>query len=1019
MKRSLLPFILILAFCSGLRAQLAITGQQPGCNGLCNGSVQITGQGIHAYRYLWNTGDTLPGLTNLCAGTYQCFISDTTGTGLDTLSITLQQPASMVLDTVMVKNVACHGDSTGYVLFHAAGGTGSRYSFNWSNGYTGYLSDSTFFNLPANNYALTITDVNGCTASVAFAVMQPAAIVITSQIYNTTACNTCNGAIAINATGGSSGPFGYLWSTGETSTGISNLCTGRYSLTTTDSSGCAVITKMNVLPAQSNLSVSFSTVTNIDCHHPTGFLFASVSGNNGPVHYRWNTGSALPDIFNIQEGIYDVSVTDSSGCFAVANDTIINLGIVITTQQQHDFICDINQGQIKVSISHGNPPYSLHWSNGATTTTLNGLTPGTYTLTVTDNANCTAIKSYNISQQNSNVFLQTTGIDVSCTNTSNGMAYVKLRGGLAPYSYLWNTSPAQTSDTAVGLPVGNYQVQVTDSFGCQLSGTVTIDSNYSQVSTTTTTANCDSLGSGTAIISAGIPPYSYLWNSQPVQTGSTADSLAIGSYIVSVTDSLGCVRRGFANIHYSCTGYVTGSVFYDANANCHMDGGENGVAGITVLATNNNVTFSGLTNLTGQYSIPVTATGTYAVITAVNSSSTILQYGSGGCGYLEFCPVNDTVTFINLKDTFANRNFGFVGTPDFDLAIQAGWTATDANRLKEYWILYANQAFIAPYTDSATITFKYDPNLTFQSGIPAPVNNTANHTLTWVVDSLPSPSWQWRNRVRAFFTVSTGIAPGYLLKNSFEIVPVNGDCDTANNSLYTEDLAGTSGTPVSKQVSPAGDITLSDSVLTYTIHFQNTGNDTAHIIKVTDSLSAYLDPRSVVTIASDPLFDQFLISPGAVLNWVFNNASLPDSTHNPAGSAGFLSFKAKLKAGTRPGYTVRNKAAVSFNNQPFMITNTTSSYIAFPLATVDLTDNPVSVQVFPNPFNSTAHILVDGIAGAWDLELVDITGRSVKSIKNVGVNHAEIEREGLSAGVYIYCIYTDHKPVAMGRLIIQ
>jgi len=1019
MKKAILVLVSIVLAYRQVDAQLAITGQQPTCHGICNGTAQVINQGINHYHYFWNTGDTLSSVSNLCAGPYQCVVSDSQYHVFDTLYITLQQPQALSISALTLVNALCYGGNNGFVRFGVTGGTGTRYNFTWSDGYTGTLTDSALFNLSAGNFSITITDANNCSASTGFTINQPPAIAVTPQITNASTCNTCNGLISAGTSGGAGAPFNYHWSTGSTSAGISNLCPGAYNLTVTDSTGCSGITTVNVFANQNPLNVSFSTATNIDCQHPAGFLFASPSGNNGPVHYLWSTGSTAPDIYNIPAGVYSLSVTDSSGCFAIATDTIQNLGIIITTLLKEDFNCEINHGQIIIGIAQGTAPYSVHWSSGSTSDSLSAILPGTYTVTVTDHNNCRATTTYNISQVNNNVSLYTTGVNVSCSNRSNGSAYVVLSGGLLPYTYSWNTLPVQTTDTATGLATGSYTVKVTDSFGCTISGAVIIDSNYNQISTTVAIGNCDSIGAATAMPAIGIPPYTYYWNTQPPQTTSTADSLLIGIYHVSVTDSTGCTRTGNANVQFSCTGYITGTVFYDNNANCRIDNGENGIAGITVLATNSNVTFSGVTNLSGQYTIPVTSTGGYRVITAVNASSAILQYGDGGCGYFEVCPATDSVTFITLNDTFPNHNFGFVGSSGFDLAIQAGWTPVNANHQKEYWILYSNHAFLAPYTDSATITFNYDPNLTFQSGIPAPVNDALNHTLTWIVDSLPSPSYLWADRVRAFFTVATGLPSNYQLKNNFHIEPYSGDCDTSNNSIYTNEIAGLPSVPISKEVYPAGEITMADSVLTYTIHFQNNGPDTVQVIKITDTLSFWLDPQSVVNIASSPLFNQFYTMPGAVLTWVFNPAALPDSSVNPITSSGFVSFKARFKSDVHSGAIIQNKALISFDNATPVITNTTSSYVAFPTDVVEIGDNAVSIKVFPDPFNNIATVSVEGITGPYNFDLIDVTGRHVKHLTDITTTRFELSRNDLAPGVYIYGVYKLNKALVFGKLVIE
>ena len=1015
-------FLAVLTFVLGRHAsaQFSVALQQPACYGACNGSAHIIDSTGQYHHYAWSTGDTFSTISNLCAGTYQCTIRNSNGTNIDTIVAGIQQPALLTINTSVLKHVKCYGDTSASILFNTSGGTGTRYNFIWSNGLHGFLSNGDTFPLSAGNYSITITDAHACSASSGFIITQPSPITLSGQINNTTSCGTCNGSIILTASGGNSNTYSFHWATGATTQSLVNLCNGGYYTTVTDSAGCSVNATYNVLADTNLLGISFSTVTNIDCSHPTGTLFAQRSGGTAPYHFLWSTGSTLPDIFSLQAGIYSVSITDSLGCFATATDTIQNLGLQISSAHITDFRCDNNKGSIRITVSQGTAPYTLRWSGGATTDTLDGLLPGTYTVTVSDHGGCTITPTFTVAQVNTSLNVQVSKTDVSCQNINNGVAIANVSGGLAPFNYLWNTTSYQTTDTAIGISAGAYHVRVIDAYGCSVQVNVNIGLNDTAgISTTSYIANCDSGGIAIAHVATGTGPYTYLWSTNPTQSSDTAFNVPAGNYTVSVTDAGGCTRVSNGQIQFSCVGLVTGTVFYDANANCIKNNGEQGVPGVPVLVTNHNITFEGVTNLNGQYSIPITQAGGYRILTGVNASSTILQYGNSTCGYLEACPASDTITFVTLNDTFRNYNFGFVGTPDFDLAVNAGWGATNASLVKEYWVLYANEAFITPYNGQATVTFNYDPNLTFQSGIPAPVNNTNTHTLTWVVDSLPSPVFTWAKRLRAFFSVPLNLPADYLYKNDFHIAPYSGDCDTANNSIYTQQIAGLPATSVSKDVYPVGNLNLSDTVLTYTIHFQNTGTDTAGIIRVTDSLSPYLDPLSVQNIACSQLFDQYYIAPGAILTWIFNPANLPPASTNALTSAGFISFTAKLKSGTQPGYFINNTATVLLNNNPAVATNTTTNFISFPTSIQQIAGSNISVKVFPNPFSDVTNFEVEGINERYDFELTDITGRVVKTLNAQGSGKFSLSRERLSKGVYFYRFLIDNQQVANGKLVID
>lgn len=128
-------------------------------------------------------------------------------------------------------------------------------------------------------------------------------------------------------------------------------------------------------------------------------------------------------------------------------------------------------------VGGGTSPYSYAWSNGtstfATTSSVYGLTPGTYTVTVTDANGCTATASTTINALVS-ISCSATGTNPLCFNTNTGTATVTTANGSGIVTYLWNSTPAQTTATATGLPVGVYEVKVMDAVGCSSNCSVTL-----------------------------------------------------------------------------------------------------------------------------------------------------------------------------------------------------------------------------------------------------------------------------------------------------------------------------------------------------------------------------------------------------------------------------------------------------------------------------------------------------------------------------------------------------------------
>jgi uncharacterized repeat protein (TIGR03803 family) len=198
-------------------------------------------------------------------------------------------------------------------------------------------------------------------------------------------------------------------------------------------------------------------------------------------------------------------------------------------------------GSASVNVIGGNPPYKYSWSpGGATTSTVSGLTAGTYTVKVKDSQRDSIIDSVKITQ--SSKLQISTSSTLSQCNGSNGTASVSVLGGASPYTYRWFPSGG-TSSTATGLSFGFYTCSITDSLGCSASVLVNVrDSGTlmaSIVSLSNPTCFGDTNGYATLSISGGMQPYIYLW-SPSVGTDTIAQHLGTGTYTFVVTDSKGC-----------------------------------------------------------------------------------------------------------------------------------------------------------------------------------------------------------------------------------------------------------------------------------------------------------------------------------------------------------------------------------------------------------------------------------------------------------------------------------------------
>ena len=610
------------------------------------------------------------------------------------------------------------------------------------------------------------------------------------------------------------------------------------------------------------------THQNTTCGNNNGSIDLTVTGGTAPYIYLWSNGATTQDLTNLSQGVYSVTVTDQTPCSQSISNIIIGNTNGPTTSETHlSSICGNSNGSINATIVGGTPPYNYLWNTGATTEDLSGLSAGSYLLTVTDINSCAGYISATISDSN-DLAISLVSIPYNCSN--QGLVVGIANSGTAPFSYLWNNG--SVNDSLVNIPSGYYTVTITDAFGCTQAQTNFITSQYNfYVYVSPTNSNCSNNGSCSATVYNGVAPYQFNWSNGA--TTSTITGLASGNYSLTVTDNNGCTRSGVGTVTNTSNHVVEGYAFYDLNSNCIMDSTELPAIGATIHAAGAGGGYYATADSNGHYFLHSAISGTYT-LDAWN--------GSGGtCNFYSAC--GNASSPINLSgncDTISNCNFGFQIVSGFDLAVHPGWSSANPGFQKSMWIYYYYNSG-NPFTDTATIVFHYDSALVYQySQAPMPVHDAAAHTLTWQVSNFGQYCCHSYNYLRNYFLVPSTTPIGYQLTSEYFIDPVSGDCSPSNNHLiYTAPISG-SLDPNEKEVTPEGDIMEGDSILTYTIHFQNTGNDTTNFIIVTDTLSQFLDPMSVENLASSHNYSDFNISGSGILTWTFNPIYLVDSATN-------------------------------------------------------------------------------------------------------------------------------------------
>lgn len=595
------------------------------CNGGNNGSATIIAAGgTPGYNYSWTPGGLAGSTENsLGTGTYTVTTTDSKGC-TSTSSVIIIQPSALAI-SISATNVSCNGGSDGTATAIVTGGT-SPYTYQWlSSGGTSASATG----LIAGTYTVTATDANGCTISSSVAITQPAILAagLTSSA-NVTCFGACNGTAQIMVSGGTP-PYAYSWSPGgQSSASVNNLCAGTHTVTITDSKGC--LNSITVTITQPAIITTINTITNVNCYNAcNGSATVVASGGVGPYSFLWNPGfQTTPNVIGMCAGTYTVTITDANSCFvnvpiAITQPTATTLTTSVTNAN-----CGSNNGGACVIVAGGAPPYTYQWNDPLmqTTSCATNLTGNSYTVTVTDFNGCVYQAVANVNNISGPSVSIAASTNITCAGFNNGTATASIGLGTPPYTILWSPG-GQTTAFVTGLGGGLNTITVTDNAGCIASATVTITEPPVLGSAITSSANitCNGLCNGTATVAAGggVSPYSYSWNSTPVQTTPTANSLCAGGYTVTVVDANGCATTSSRIITQPAV--ISVATLSVTNVSCN--GGSNG--SIQVSATGGTPGYTYLWSPSGGSGPLATglSAGSYTLtVTDVNGCASITMY---------------------------------------------------------------------------------------------------------------------------------------------------------------------------------------------------------------------------------------------------------------------------------------------------------------------------------------------------------------------------------------------------------
>lgn len=519
----------------------------------------VCGQGIGSldlvpdpggpYTFEWSNGAMTEDISGLTAGTYTVTITDQNGNKQSVPAIVGTAPPIVPnnVNGVVSGNTLCNGMGDGAIDLTVTPNMPPDWTYTWSNG------DITedIANLVPGTYTVTITYGVTCTTLATYVVPNLTnAPNLGPPIggFPGDQCETGNGSAAIVATGGVQ-PFTYLWSNGETTFNISNLTAGTYTVTVTGANGCSNEYTGDVpattLPVQ---AVLVQKINNTLCVGGNGSIDINVTPNAAltTATYSWSNGETTQDISGLVGGYYTVTVTRLGNCTSTMEILVSDVPnkpkfALLATKTT----CGMSNGSIVLNVQPGGPPapYTYEWSNGETTSNLNGIPPGDYTVTVTGSNGCTETQSITVEDTDIGFSFYADVVPHTACDTLNG----QLTLHLSPSNLTYEWSTGDSVKILRNLPPGNYSVTVSAGGTCTGSETYTIDdlTEYPSIPAAPIPSLCGLANGGVDLtINGGQAPFEVMWS-----TGDTSQDLSqllADTFYVTVTSAVGCSATNFA-----------------------------------------------------------------------------------------------------------------------------------------------------------------------------------------------------------------------------------------------------------------------------------------------------------------------------------------------------------------------------------------------------------------------------------------------------------------------------------------
>ena len=584
------------------------------CYQICDGQISVTIEGGRApYDIEWSFEgiifNTTAAITNndLCPGDYQFVFTDANNCS-ETDTIPLIERDSFVVQGWVIDD-SCYNSCTGQITVQLLNQENPPFIYSWNNG----GNDTVISDLCAGTDTLEIIDARGCRETFYYNVAEGDSMYFDSVgVANNSCYGDGDGAISLINFNGGIQPINYLWSDGQTTSGINTLNAGFYSVTVTDAHGCSLDSSNIQVTQPDSLFAAPSSLENVSCFGASdGLIDIDIFGGVEPYFISWD--NQIPDstlIDTLSAGVYIFTIVDDSSCTLKDTIMIEEPNELSFTDSLINILCHgENTGEIHLAITGGTSPYLCSIDSGMTFQSQNyfdNLIAGSYSIVIKDANDCVLSSPlYNIVEPLTSLTASLTSPNLLCFSDT-GTIILTVNGGVPNYSILWNNGVI--THNLYGIGAGNYSVTILDENNCEVIESINVpEPNEINLNAVITDLLCFEDGTGAINITTngGVLSYNYSWDNGEIT--SDLANLSAGTFELTITDGNNCT-------HIESFTVVEPNLLEVSSNLIHIDcfGNSTGEVDITVSGGTQNYSFD-WSNLSSNEDLSNIPSGNYAV----------------------------------------------------------------------------------------------------------------------------------------------------------------------------------------------------------------------------------------------------------------------------------------------------------------------------------------------------------------------------------------------------------------------